>query len=205
VDITEFKKKPNAHFFDKYLNGKSDYKKVIFVGRLDAQKGVEYLIRAIPNIIKEYQKVHFFILGNGNLETILKNLSKKLKISKNVTFLDMIPLEKMVDFYSSADIFCLPSIHEGFPLSIAEALSIGLVIVASATEGIPEAIIENKNGFLTTPRNVSELTQKLLKALNLKEDEINKISYNNVNLATKNYSWEKIVKEIIRVYKENIK
>ena len=205
VDTSEFTRLPHANFFDKFLDGKKEYKKVVFVGRLDAQKGVEYLIRAIPNIIIDYQKVHFFILGNGNLEKMLKNLTKELNVTESVTFLDMIPLEKMAEFYSSADIFCLPSIHEGFPLSIAEALSIGLVIVASATEGIPEAIIENKNGFLTTPRNVSELTIKLLKALTLKGDEIEIISDNNIKLAKKNYSWEKIVKEIISVYRENLK
>ncbi len=200
VDISEFTKIPNAKFFDKFLDGKKDYKKVVFVGRLDAQKGVEYLIRAIPNIIKEYNKVHFIILGNGNLENILKNLAAELKILNNITFLDMIPLEKMAEFYSSADIFCLPSIHEGFPLSIAEALSIGLIIVASATEGIPEAIIENQNGFLATPRNIEELTEKLIKSLTLSDDEIKKIRDNNINLARKNYSWQKIVKQIVNLY-----
>ncbi|MFX1444613.1 MAG: glycosyltransferase family 4 protein [Promethearchaeota archaeon] len=203
VDISEFKKIANAKFFDKFLDGKKDYKKVVFVGRLDAQKGVEYLIRAIPNVIKDFSKVHFFILGNGNLELKLKNLAKELNILENITFLDMIPLEKMAEFYSSADVFCLPSIHEGFPLSIAEALSIGLIIVASATEGIPEAIIENKNGFLATPRNVRELTAKLIKALTLNADEIRVIENNNINLAKKNYSWQKIIREIVRLYKQN--
>jgi glycosyltransferase involved in cell wall biosynthesis len=205
VDISKFTKIPDAKFFDKYLDGKNDHKKVVFVGRLDAQKGVEYLIRAIPNVIKNYSKVHFFILGNGNLEKMLKRLAKELNILESITFLDMIPLDKMAEFYSSADIFCLPSIHEGFPLSIAEALSIGLVIVASATEGIPEAIIEKKNGFLTTPRDVTELTTKLIKSLTLSIDEIKEIKKNNINLAKKNYSWQKIVKEIVTLYKQNVK
>jgi len=204
VDISEFRRIPDAKFFDKYLDGKTEYKKIVFVGRLDAQKGVEYLIRAIPNVIKNYRKVHFFILGNGNLENMLKNLAKELKILGKVTFLDMIPLEKMTEFYSSADVFCLPSIHEGFPLSIAEALSIGLVIVASATEGIPEAIIENKNGYLTKPRNVTELSAKLIKALTLSNEEIRAIENNNINLAKKNYSWQKIIREIVGLYKQNL-
>ena len=60
----------------------------------------------------------------------------------------MIPLDKTPEFYASADILYLPSLHEGFPLGISEALSMGFIIVASATESISEAIIENKNGFL---------------------------------------------------------
>ena len=204
VDTSEFQNLPHANFFDRYLDGKKDYKKVIFVGRLDAQKGVEYLIRAIPYVIKNYQKVHFFILGNGNLELMLKNLAAELNILNRINFIDMIPLEKMPEFYSSADIFCLPSIHEGFPLSIAEALSIGLVIVASATEGIPEAITENINGYLASPRDVSQLSQKLIKALTLNTEKIKEIQGNNVGLARSRYSWENIVKDIIDIYKEDI-
>ena len=205
VDTSEFQNLPHANFFNNYLDGKKDYKKVIFVGRLDAQKGVEYLIRAIPYVIKNYQKVHFFILGNGNLEFMLKNLAAELDILKNITFLDMIPLENMPEFYSSADIFCLPSIHEGFPLSIAEALSIGLVIVASATEGIPEAITENINGYLASPRNISQLSQKLIKALTLNAEKIKVIQGNNIKLARSKYSLENIVKDIIDIYQEDIK
>ncbi len=205
VDIIEFTKIPGAKFFDKYLVGREDFKKVIFVGRLDVQKGVEYLIRAIPIVVKTYNKVHFFILGNGNLENLLKKLAKTLDIRDYITFLDMIPLEKMCEFYSSADIFCLPSLHEGFPLSIAEALSIGLVIVASAIEGIPEAIIENENGFLTTPKNVLQISEKLVKALNLNDENLKTIQKNNIKLARDKYSWENLVKEIILVYRMNAK
>jgi len=201
VDTTEFVRRPHSTFLDKHLNGKKDYKRVVFVGRLDVQKGVEYLIQAIPNVILNYEKVHFFILGNGNLEIMLKKLAKELQIQDHVTFLDFIPLEKMPDFYSSADIFCLPSLHEGFPLSIAESLSIGLIIVASAIEGVPEAIIEGKNGFLAKPGDVIELSNKLLKALNLKENQVIEIQNNNIKLSRSKYSWEKIVGEIVKVYK----
>jgi len=202
VDISEFVKKPNSKFLDKYLNGKKDCKKVVFVGRLDVQKGVEYLIRAIPKVISNFKKVHFFILGNGNLEIKLKKLVKELNIQNFVTFIDFIPLEKMPEFYSSADIFCLPSIHEGFPLTIAESLSIGLIIVASAIEGVPEAIVEGKNGFLVKPKDVDDLTRKLIKSLNLTNEEIQRMQANNINLSKAKYSWEKIVKDIEDLYKK---
>ena len=113
----------------------------------------------------------------------------------------MVPLEEMVDFYASADIFCLPSLHEGFPLSIAESLSIGLIIVASATEGIPEAIIKGKNGFLAKPGNIMDLSTKLLKTLNLQDNEVKEIQDNNIKLSRSKYSWKKIVEEIVNVYK----
>jgi len=202
VDVSQFVKNPNSTFLENYFPNKKDYKKVVFVGRLDVQKGVEYLIRAIPNVISNYAKVHFFILGNGNLELQLKKLVKELKVQNFVTFIDFIPLEKMPEFYSSADIFCLPSIHEGFPLTIAESLSIGLIIVATAIEGVPEAIVEGKNGFLVKPKDTKDLTNKLIKALNLSNEEIFKIQTNNIKLSKAKYSWEKIIKDIEYLYKK---
>lgn len=203
VDIDKFSLKRKGSYLDKYLKNAIDYKKVIFVGRLDLQKGVEYLIRAIPNVINNFTNVHFFILGNGRLERNLKFLVKSIAIEKYVTFIDLIPLEDMPKFYSAADIFCLPSIHEGFPLSIVEALSMGLIIVASNTGGIPEAIIENENGYLFKPKNVKQLSLKLLKALNLSYDEIVQIQKNNIQKAYRTYSWDKIVDEIIKIYIES--
>ena len=204
VDTFLFNPKISSNFLDSYVNKKESVKKVIFVGRLDPQKGVEFLIRAIPYIIKEYNKVHFFILGNGNLEIKLKNLAKTLKIQSYVSFLNMIPLDKMPEFYASADIFCLPSLHEGFPLSISEALSMGLIIVASTTEGIPEAITENENGFLVKPGDVNSLVNKLIKALNLNVEKNREISNRNINLAKNKYSWEILVKQIEDVYYDRL-
>ena len=117
----------------------------------------------------------------------------------------MISLEKMPEFYSSADIFCLPSIHEGFPLTIAEVMSMGLVIVASSTEGIPEAVIENKNGFLVQPKNIPQLARKLIKALNLSDEAVKEIEQNNIRTAREKYSWDIIVKRLIDEYKNGLK
>ncbi|MHA1251191.1 MAG: glycosyltransferase family 4 protein [Candidatus Helarchaeota archaeon] len=203
VDVNIFKHQASANYFDKFLSDKS-YKKVLYVGRLDEQKGISYLLKAIALVIKEFNKVHFFIIGNGQQEKKLKKLAVELKITEYVSFLEMVPWKMMPLIYSSADIFCLPSIHEGFPLSIAEALSIGLIIVASATEGIPEAIKENINGFLFTPKNIIQLKNKLLKALTLNKKEIIQISENNRKIAKKKYSWEKISSRIIKLYQEEL-
>ncbi|MFX1328199.1 MAG: glycosyltransferase family 4 protein [Promethearchaeota archaeon] len=201
VDINLFTKIESSKVLDKYIKEKKDCKKIIFIGRLDKQKGVEYLIRSIPNVVKKYENLHLFIIGSGHLENELKNLTKTLQIQPYITFIDAIPLDRMPEYYSAADIFCLPSIHEGFPLSIAEALSIGLVIVASNTEGIPDALIEERNGFLVEPGNISQLSEKILIALNLSSQEIETIRGNNIKLARERYSWEVIVKTLSKIYK----
>lgn len=201
VDTLLFSNHHSSCQLDKYISKKADCKKILFAGRLSLQKGVKYLLKAIPIVVKHYENVHLFILGNGNLEYKLKKLTEDLKINSYVTFLDMIPLNEMPNYYSSTDIFCLPSIHEGFPLTIAEALSTGLIIVASATEGIPEAISEYKNGFLAEPGDFQILAQKLVLALNLDEEKIDNISKNNISLANLEYSWDSIIERVERIYK----
>jgi glycosyltransferase involved in cell wall biosynthesis len=208
-------------FFRKHFPQKSDYKKVIFVGRFSKQKGVQYLLKAIPNVIAEIKNVHFFLLGSGesdNLEKELKTLAKNLNINPNVTFLHTVHLEenskhipldkhfsKIAQFYSSADIFCLPSIHEGFPLTIVEALSTGLIIVASRVEGIPEVINNGENGYLCEPKNISELSNKLIKALQIPSEQRKKIHTYNLNLVKRKYSWEIITKQLESLYYRSLK
>lgn len=201
VDTNLFKKIPNANYFDKYLT-KITHKKVLFVGRLDIQKGVEYLIKAIPIVIKNYSEVHFFILGNGYLEEKLKSLALTLNISNQITFLNNVPLEKLPYVYSSADYLCLPSLHEGFPSTIVQALSIGLVIIASNVEGIPDVIKKNENGFIVEPGNVEQLSKNILVALTLEQEKIDLIIKKNIKLVKQKYSWEIIISQLLDLFKK---
>jgi glycosyltransferase involved in cell wall biosynthesis len=206
----------NENFFNKYFPEKKNYEKVIFVGRFSKQKGVKYLLKAVPSVVNEINNVHFFLLGSGesdNLEEQLKDLAKNLGITRHISFLktlhrknpsNFISLDehfsKMAQFYSSADVFCLPSIHEGFPLTIVEALSTGLIIVASRVEGIPEIIINEKNGYLCEPKNVMELSNQLIKALRMQNDKKKKIKEYNLQLVKNEYSWKIITKKLERLY-----
>ncbi len=200
VDIDFFKKIPNANYFEPYLLGKENYKKVLFAGRLDEQKGLIYLLRAIPKVLKHFKDVHFFIMGNGSLEIQLKKLAKELDINDYVTFLNSVPFEQLPYIYSSVDFLCFPSLFEGFSTIIGQTLSIGLVIIASKVEGILDAIRENENGFIFEPRNVKELSRKLLMALNMNTENIKLISKNNRKLAKQKYSWDKIICQFIKLF-----
>jgi glycosyltransferase involved in cell wall biosynthesis len=203
-DTELFKVKSQEANRDTFFNFPNNKKKILFAGRLDLQKGVEYLIRAIPEVIRNFPKVEFLILGNGKLENRLRKLVNTLSIHSHVKFVDMIPLTDMPIVYSSVDIFCLPSIHEGFPLSLIEAISMGLVVVASNTGGIPEVIRENENGFLFQPKNVNELTAKLVSALKLTDNEISQIHKNNIQKAQSKYSWDIITEKLIKLYNKAI-
>ncbi len=200
VDFGHFSKERGNGFLRKKLGIGENQKIVLFAGRLDLQKGVRYLIRAIPLIISKYNNVKFVIIGEGQLKNKLIKLSVKLGIEKYVIFHDFFPHEKMPDIYYGADVFCLPSIHEGFPLSIAEVLAVGLPIVASKTEGIPEAVEEGVNGYLSEPKDVKYLAKSILKCLNLNKENLLRIKANNRKKAEEKYSWATITQRVFELY-----
>lgn len=127
---------------DKFNITKNE-KIVLFIGRLEKQKGVKFLLQAIPKVIRNIPDVKFVIRDQGYLKPELIILSKKLNIEKHIYFSNFVTHRKDMPYiYMDTDIFYLPSVHEGFPITIVEALASGLPIVASRIEGIPEAIVD---------------------------------------------------------------
>lgn len=131
-----------------------------FIGNLFAEdKGVEVLIRAFVQLNKNIENINtkLVIIGKGPDEIYLKELCKSLNIEKDVLFTGY--LNNPFSYLKSLDIFVLPSLHEGFNLSILEALYCDKVALGSRVGGVPEALLYDE--LLFTPKNIDELTAKL--------------------------------------------
>ena len=136
---------------------------LLTVARLHPQKGHDYLIPIIPDIIAKFPTVQFVWVGDGEHQAILKDLLRKYKAETRVTFLgyrDDIP-----NLLSAADLFLFPSYQEGLPFAILEAMVHGLPIVASDTGGIPEMITHEQSGLLFNTGDSQQLQQQLSWAL----------------------------------------
>ena len=151
----------------KELTLKNEKKIVLFVGRLYHRKGLEILLHSIPPVIQEFSDVKFAISGTGfkKKEQSLRDLAKQLDIEDCVTFLGYVPDEKLPDLYSASDIFVLPAIYENFPFAILEAQATALPVISTKVGGIPEFLVDNKNGFLIDAGDQTQLTQKTLTLL----------------------------------------
>ena len=103
------------------------------VGRLSQQKGFEYFLAAVPNIISHMDNVRFVIIGSGEKEKELKTICKKINIEKYVVFLGY--RSDIQNLMSQMDLIVLSSLWEGFPLTPIEAFSVGKTIVATAVDG----------------------------------------------------------------------
>lgn len=125
-----------------------------FIGcaaRLEPVKGHSTLLQAMKNLPRN---VHLLIAGSGSEYSRLQQLANTLNISERVHFLGQI--EDMVSFYQSLDMFCLPSLNEGFPLSPLEAQACGIPVVVSDVGGCKEVVCPD-TGNLVTPNDVKLL------------------------------------------------
>jgi glycosyltransferase involved in cell wall biosynthesis len=171
---------------------------VIFVGRILAIKGLEYLIEAMK-IIREYdENICLILIGDGKDRQKLEDIVKNLKLEKTVIFKGAIQNIEIPKYLFQANIFVLPSLSEGFPNVILEAMAAGLPIVSTNVDGLSELIKNEENGYLVDPKNPDQLAQKILKILKNKELQ-NTMSHNNL-IKAKEYSWDNVVDNLEKLY-----
>lgn len=182
----------------KILNISDEERVILFVGTLRPVKGVKYLIEAMSIINHVDDRVRLLLVGGGEERGNLEILAKRLAVADKVNFMGKVPHQKVPEFMSASDVFVLPSLSEGFPLTILEAMASGLPVVASRVGGLPEIIQEGKNGFLTEPGNPKDIAEKVLGVLGNSQLRRRMSSHNREK--AKEYSWERVVKMIEQVY-----
>jgi len=150
IPVAAFDRPPNMTL-KTMLNRGTDRPIVLSVARLDAQKGHTYLlaaIRHVPNAI-------FVLAGDGPERACLEAQADRLGIGDRVIFLGH--RNDVADLLASCDLFVLPSLYEGLPLSLLEAMAAGKPVVATSVGGTPEAVLDGETGFLVPPRDPAPL------------------------------------------------
>ncbi len=133
---------------------------ILFVGRLEKEKGVDILIRAFANLKKSGRNYEMIILGEGSLENKLKLLTNELECHDKIHFLGF--RSNPYIYMNSAACLVLPSIFEGFGCVILEAMACQTPVIASNIDGPSEIIEDNINGFLFEKNNEKELAKKIV-------------------------------------------
>ncbi|MBI4347714.1 MAG: glycosyltransferase [Elusimicrobia bacterium] len=128
------------------------------VGRLDVQKGHRYLIEAVAKL-KAAQPVKLAIAGDGPLRRELESLARQLRVEEDVAFLGEV--KDVPAWLSAFDVFALPSLWEGLPNAMLEAMAMGLPVVATNVDGVPEILQHDVDGLLCAPKDSQSLFVQL--------------------------------------------
>lgn len=171
------------------------------VSRLIEDKGHEYLLMTIPEILKIHPDIKVLIVGDGELKTALIEQCKKLNISNYVIFAGArTDIPELLDIM---DIFVFPTFREAFGICILEAMAMGKPIIATDDAAIPELIENHKEGILVHPGEPRSLSEAILTLLNnpLKSKKMGQAAKERV----KDFSLEKMVKRFESIYDELIK
>lgn len=173
---------------------------IVYIGRIMAKKGLNVLIRAMPKILKFFPESRFIFVGGGNI-SFYKGLLREIGVAeKNVSFIGYSGYFDRTKILHEATVFVNPSFFENCSISILEAMSSGVAVVASDVGGNPEIIKSGENGILVPSRcsgNLADSIISLLRDENLNRS-ISKAARRTVEFS---FSAEKCAAETYRSYR----
>lgn len=167
----------------------------LFVGSLTPRKGVSYLLEALAGV----DGVNSVIVGDGREMGALKHQARALGLAERVHFTGALPQRVVSSMYSMADFLVLPSLAEGLPLVIIEAMACGLPVIATRISGVTDIVIDKWNGLLIEPRSVDELRQGII-TLRDNPDLRAMMSANAKQTISEAYTWAAVTRRTVEEY-----
>lgn len=166
------------------------------IARFVEQKGLPYFIDAAAKILEKIDKkngkeIVFLMVGYGKMEQELRILAEKFNIK---TRLIISPPRDIKEILPVFDIFVIPSLWEGQPIAMLEAMASGRSVVATRVGGIPEILIDEKNGLLSEPKDSNSLATQIMKLIN--DDELRERIAENAKGTAQNYSLPIYIKKL---------
>ncbi|HCL00652.1 MAG TPA: hypothetical protein DHW42_11185 [Candidatus Marinimicrobia bacterium] len=169
---------------------------ILFIGHLIKTKGIDYLIEALTNFDKNIN-FKLYLIGSGEEKENFIQIIKEKNLSEVADFVGSVNHSELVYWYNAADVLCLPSLREGIPNVILEALACGTPVVATDISNNSD-IINKSNGILVEPKNSIQLASALKKVLSNTWDrtEISE-SVNNFNWNKNSIKYFELIKKVI--------
>src|SRR5665647_12111 len=198
VDTEKFKPagKENSR---KLLNLPLDKNIILFVGALRSIKGVDYLIEAAKNFVDSNTELYLVGRDDG-LKKSLKKMAQDFKITDFIKFIGPVDHEDIPLWISASDILVLPSLSEGRPNVVLEALACEVPVVATDVGGIPELIINGETGYLVPAKNPLELSEKVNKLLGDENQREKMGKFGRKSIIQRGLTWEAHAKKTVDIY-----
>jgi len=185
IDIKKFRNLPK-------VKKEHDFQ-ILFVGRLEKYKRVQWILHAVKGLINKFpdKDIHFVVVGKGPYKNDLLSLCKEFGLENYVTFKECLPYGELLKEFSKCDVFVLPSAFEIFGIVVLEALAFNKPIIVSNDGALPELF--GKYGFVINSIKQLERSLTIL---------IRNTNRAKVDFDIKNYTWDSIASEILKMYKK---
>ena len=186
--------------FASNIYGES-FPNLITISRLDKRKSHQNILMTIKNLLPKFPKLKYVSIGDGDEKDNLENLKRELGLNDVVKFLYKTNEQEKLSLLEKSDVFVMPSVIfkksvEGFGISFVEAASYGKPSIGGIFGGESDAIIEGKTGYLCDGNDLNSLLETFEKIL--KNDHYKSLGTNALEFS-KNFNWNKIIKEYIRL------
>ncbi len=177
--------------------------RLLYVGRLSHEKGIEYLLRAVKILVSQDVKFKLSVCGDGPDREMATHLCDVLKLKNHVDMLGHmrrgVNLNKV---YKSSDVFILPSLSEGVPKVLLEAMAQGLPIISTNVGGIPDVIKNNENGILVPSKSAEAIADAI--NLVLRDDSLRKKIVQNGHTFVMAHTAEKQAEKIANIIYKHV-
>jgi len=194
IDLELFS--PDVSPISEFCDGKLN---ILFVGRLEKQKGVNHLIEAYRRVKQEVSNSRLIIVGPGT--RLCGKYEKKVLRSglKDVIFVGGKPQRELPQYYKTADVFCAPATGlESFGIVLLEAMAVGKPVVATNIDGYNSVLTHGVEGLLVPPRDEEMLAQALVSLLT--NESLRQEMGARARLKAMEYSWEHIAQRVLNYY-----
>ncbi len=173
-------------------------RRIVCVARLSPEKGLEYLLDALPLVKREFGDVELVLIGGGILENDLRAQANQLGISDSVSFLGAQRHEAALAEMARAEVFVCPSLAEGLGIVFIEAQAVGVPVIGTNVGGIPDVIKDGETGLLVPPRSSRAIADAVIKIFQNKE-----LAHKLVGGAKKElhrFDWDRIAFQVSEIY-----
>ena len=172
---------------------------IIMIGMLEEIKGHRYLIKALPGILQQHANVRVAVIGDGIFRKPLEELVQSENLSEFVFFTGL--QTDVARILTAADLFVLPSLSEGLPFVVLEAMAAGLPVVASCVGGVSEAVINGETGLLVEPASPKALHNAIVSLLD-KPDHAKAMGRSGQAYVGSHFDIERMVARTCEVYRQ---
>jgi glycosyltransferase involved in cell wall biosynthesis len=175
---------------------------ISYVGKLVPRKGVDTMVEAMGVLAARRDPVPLLVVaGIGELRGAMEARASELGVGDRIRFLGKVPHEEVPWVMATGDVFVLPSLSEGLPTVVCEAMACGLPVVATAVDGTPEAVRDGETGYLVPPREPKALADALGRVLD-DADGAERMRERALEIALQIYTWDANAHSYDAIYAE---